>query len=224
MSAVQGGPGNREVVRPRGSRPGSTRCPGTIKAQARDWRPDLGLVSSEGSGPPDHLGQPVLGSSLLLVFLQKLVCMAQDHLPLTVLPAVCLRTAKCERPRLAADVPGHVLQVDGVAQVLTDHRHDILLAAIGSSEAFRSPIEAGTDLLPSALIAAESAHNHYIVSVRPQCLEGFRSPRNHLTLGVLNRSHEPLPGLIHVNMMSKLGLTRNRSASRALAWARNNVL
>src|SRR5208283_2815820 len=150
---------------------------------------------------PSAMGQPLLGSSLLLVFLQKLVCMAQDDLPLTVLPAVCLRTAKCERPRLAVDLPGHVLQVDGVAEVLTDHRHDVLLAAIGSSEAFRSPIEAGSDLLPTALVAAESAHNHYVFSVRPKCLEGFRPPRPHFALGVLNRSHEPFPGLIHMNMM-----------------------
>jgi hypothetical protein len=98
------------------------------------------------------MGQPFLGSSLLLVFLQKLVCMAQHDLPLTVLPAVYLPTAKCERPRLAADLSGHVLQVDGAAEVLTDYRDNVLLAAIGSSEAFRHPIEAGTDLLPAALV------------------------------------------------------------------------
>src|SRR5208283_4835482 len=58
----------------------------------------------------------------------------------------------------------------------------------------------------------------------PKCLEGFRPPRPHFALGVLNRSHEPFPGLIHMNMMSKLGLNRNRSASRARAWARYSAL
>jgi len=36
-----------------------------------------------GGGPAR--GQPLLGSSLLLVFLQKLVCITQDDLPLTAL-------------------------------------------------------------------------------------------------------------------------------------------
>lgn len=55
------------------------------------------------------------------------------------------RGANCRRramagssARLAADVPGHVLQIDGVAEVFTDHRHDVLFAAIGSSEAFEA--------------------------------------------------------------------------------------
>ena len=69
--------------------------------------------------------------------------------------------------RLAAGVPGHVLQVDGVGDILTDHRHDIFLAAIRGRDAFRSPVEAGADLLPAALVAAESAHDHYVVGVRP---------------------------------------------------------
>jgi hypothetical protein len=46
------------------------------------------------------------------------------------------------------------LQIDGVAEILTGQRDDVLLAAIGSSWAFRSPIEASADLLPPALIAA----------------------------------------------------------------------
>jgi hypothetical protein len=40
------------------------------------------------------MGQQLLGLSLLLVFLHKLVCMAQHDLPLTALPAVGLRSRR----------------------------------------------------------------------------------------------------------------------------------
>jgi hypothetical protein len=62
---------------------------------------------------------PVISVARLL---QKLVCVAQHALPLTALQAVCLRTAKYVRPRLVADVAGHVLQIDGIGEGLTNRR------------------------------------------------------------------------------------------------------
>jgi hypothetical protein len=102
---------------------------------------------------------------LLLVFLQQLVRVAQHDLPLAALAAVGLRTAKRVGPRLAVGVPDHVLEIDGVGEVVTDHRHDRLLGTVGGGDAFRSPVEAGADLFPAALVAAESAHDHHVVGV-----------------------------------------------------------
>jgi len=82
----------------------------------------------------------------LLVFVGKLVSVAQHDLPLAVFTAVGLGTAKCPGPRAISDVAGHVLQVDGVGQVIPDDRHDIFRGAIGGLDAYGGPVEPGTHL------------------------------------------------------------------------------
>jgi hypothetical protein len=70
-----------------------------------------------------------------------------------------------------SDLPGHVFQADGVAEVLTDHRHNVLLAAIGSSDTFdaqsRWALPAcgrARRLAPLVLVTAERPTHYETVS------------------------------------------------------------
>jgi hypothetical protein len=65
---------------------------------------------------------------LLFVFFRKLVSVAQYDLPLAAFTAVGLGAAQCPGLRLITGVTGHVLQVDGVGEVIADDRHDVLAA------------------------------------------------------------------------------------------------
>jgi hypothetical protein len=72
---------------------------------------------------------------LLFVFAGKLVSVAQYDLPFAVFTAVGLGAAQCPGLRLIAGVAGHVLQVDGVGEVIADDRHDVLRGAVGGLDA-----------------------------------------------------------------------------------------
>jgi hypothetical protein len=83
-------------------------------------------------------------SSLLLVLARELVGVPQHDPPLPALLAVSLRAAQCPGPRAIADVPGHVLQVDGEGKVIVDDCYHVLRPATSGCNALRGPVEALT--------------------------------------------------------------------------------
>jgi len=99
----------------------------------------------------------------LLVSAGKLVSVAQDDSPLAVFTAVSLGAAKRPRLRAITDMTGHVLQVNGVGEVITNERHDVFRDPISSFDAFGCPVEPGAHLLPAAFVTAKRPHDHYIV-------------------------------------------------------------
>ena len=62
-------------------------------------------------------------------------------------------------------VTGHVLQVDGVGEVIADDRHDVLRGAIGGLDAGSGPVEPRADLFPASFVTAERAHDHHVIGV-----------------------------------------------------------
>ena len=102
---------------------------------------------------------------MLFVFAGKLVSVAQYDLPLAVFTAVGLGAAQCPGLRLITGVTGHVLQVDGVGEVIADDRHDVLRGAIGGLDAGGGPVEPRADLFPASFVTAECAHDHHVTGV-----------------------------------------------------------
>ena len=91
--------------------------------------------------------------------------MAQYDLPLAVFTAVDLGTAQRPGLWLITGVTGHVLQVDGVGEVITDDCHDVLRGAVGGLDADGGPVEPRADLFPASFVTAERAHDHHVIGV-----------------------------------------------------------
>jgi hypothetical protein len=102
---------------------------------------------------------------LLFVLAGKLVSVAQYDLPFAVFTTVGLGAAQCPGLRLITGVTGHMLQVDGVGEVIADDRHDVLRGAIGGLDAGSGPVEPRADLLPASFVTAECAHDHHVIGV-----------------------------------------------------------
>jgi hypothetical protein len=73
-------------------------------------------------------------------------------------------------------VTSHVLQVDGVAHVISDDGYDVLRNSSRGLDGLGGPVKPGAGLLPAALITAESADDHYVIGMRPNRLNGSGRP------------------------------------------------
>ena len=71
-------------------------------------------------------------------------------------------------------VTSHVLQVDGVAHVISDDGYDVLRNSSRGLDGLGCPVKPGAGLLPAALITAESADDHYVIGMRPNRLKWLR--------------------------------------------------
>ena len=141
------------------------------------------------------------GLSLVLVFAGKLVGVAQDDLPLAVFTPIDLGATQRPWLRLITGVTSHVLQVDGVCEVILDDRHDVLCNSIAGLNTFRCPVESGANQIPTALVTAERAHDHHVIGVRPQGLEWFRSSFHEIAQCFLAPRYEVVPVAIHGYMV-----------------------
>jgi hypothetical protein len=92
---------------------------------------------------------------MVSVFAGEFVSVAQDDLPLAVFPAVGLGAAQGPGLRLITGATGHVLQVDGIGEVLADDRRDVLRGAVGGLDAGGGPVEPRADLVPASFVTAE---------------------------------------------------------------------
>jgi len=154
----------------------------------------------------------------MVIGLGKLIRMAQYDPPFTILSAVCLRASKRPRLRVITRAPAHVFEINGEGKVPGDRRHDVLNAPFCSGDAFRRPVEARTHLFPAALVAAECAHDHYVVCVGPQRLERFRSSLNEVTKSSLAERDELLKCLVHAVILPAAGVGRLPTCEVHLCW------
>lgn len=157
-------------------------------------------------------------SPLLRVFSGKLIGMAQYHLPRSVFAPIDLGAAQCPRHWLITRMPGHVLQVDGVCEVMPDDRDDVFGNPFCRFDAPGSPVKPLADLLPAALVTAEGAHDHDVVGVRPQGLERFCPTLHQVTQCVLALGDETFPVTIHGADHAK-NQSRTATAAAALLLA-----
>ena len=134
---------------------------------------------------------------MLFVFAGKLVSVAQYDLPLAVFTAIGLGAAQGSGRGVIAGVTGHVLQVDGVGEVIADDRHDVLRGAVGGLDAGGGPVEPCADLVPATFVAAERAHDHHVIGVRPERLEGSGSSFDQVAQGLLAAGDETVPVAVH---------------------------
>ena len=102
---------------------------------------------------------------MLFVFAGKLVSVAQYDLPLAVFTAVGLGAAQGPGRGVITGVTGHVLQIDGVGEVIADDRHDVLRGAVGGLDAGGGPVEPRADLFLASFVTAERAHDHHVIGV-----------------------------------------------------------
>jgi hypothetical protein len=90
-------------------------------------------------------------------------------------------------------VTSHLLQVDGVAHVISDDRHDVLRNSSRCLDGLGGPVKPGPGLLPAALITAESADNHYVIGMRPNRLKWLRPSFRQFTQRLLAPGDEAVP-------------------------------
>ncbi len=90
-------------------------------------------------------------------------------------------------------VTSHVLQVDGVAHVISGDRHDVLRNSSRGLDGLGGPVKPGAGLLPAALITAESADDHYVIGMRPNRLKWLRPSFRQFTQRLLAPGDEAVP-------------------------------
>jgi hypothetical protein len=90
-------------------------------------------------------------------------------------------------------VTSHVLQVDGIAHVISDDGYEVLRNSSRGLDGLGGPVKPGAGPLPAALITAESADDHYVIGMRPNRLKRLRPSFRQFTPGSLTPGDEAVP-------------------------------